>query len=160
MSDRTNNHTTNRIWAGIAAGILTTAALAAVGLGAYRAGQRDDTTIEVVRGSVDEGGARTVVVDGMWRDGWHGTHRGGPGFVLVALLVIGVIALVASRRGRRCEPWSGRPWMAEDHLDRWHRRAHGGDPALSTTTAGPTTATRVEPLESAAGDEAPSDPTG
>ena len=63
MSERTGN----KIWVGIAAGLLTTAVLAMVGIGAYRAGQRSDQTIEVVGQVAGEGDvARTVVVDG-WR---------------------------------------------------------------------------------------------
>jgi len=81
--------TTNKIWAGIAAGVVTTAALAAAGLGGYRLGQRDDRTIEVVGTAGREGGelARTIVVDG---DGWRHGGGPGPGFVLFPLLLIGL----------------------------------------------------------------------
>ena len=92
MSERTGN----KIWVGIAAGLLTTAVLAMVGIGAYRAGQRSDPTIEVVGQVAGEGDvARTVVVDG-WRNGWHGP---GPGFFLIPIVIIGLVLLFAGRRG-------------------------------------------------------------
>ena len=109
-----------KVLAGIAAGLLTTAALVLVGTGAYRAGQRSDATIEVV-GTGVEGGAdlpgRMIVLAGdSWRGGWHGP---GPGIFVFPLIVIGLIVLVVSRRG----PGRG-GWPGGRGLDEWHRQAH------------------------------------
>jgi hypothetical protein len=117
-----------KILAGIAAGLLTTAVLVSVGVGAYRAGERNDRTVEVVGEVVTngEGTSRTVIVpsgDYRWDGGWHGP---GPGFVLFPLVVIGLVLLFASRRGG----WHG-PYRHHDHhrrdddeLREWHRREH------------------------------------
>jgi hypothetical protein len=118
-----------RILAGIAAGLLTVAVLLAVGVGAYRAGERSDTTVEVVGEVVTgtEGATRTVLVPTGatgWHGGWHGP---GFGFVLFPLLVIGVVLLFASRRGG----WRG-PGPCDEDLREWHRRQHGDQPAAPT----------------------------
>jgi hypothetical protein len=119
----------NKKWlTGIAAGILVTAALIAVGVGAYNAGERNATDVQVVGEVVgeDDSAVRTIVVDG---HGW-GWGRGGPGFfpgfVVFPLIVIGIVLLVGSRRRR----WYGPPWRydADPELDAWHRRAHGESP--------------------------------
>jgi hypothetical protein len=115
----------NRKWMfGIAVSVLTAAALILVGVGAYRAGERNaDDDIEVVGEVIGEGGSdgRTIIVD---RDGWD---RDGffPGFFVFPLVVIGVVLLVASRRRR----WYGGPGRyygcdQGDGLDEWHRKAH------------------------------------
>ncbi len=126
MSERTGN----KIWVGIAAGLLTTAVLAMVGIGAYRAGQRSDQTIEVVGQVAGEGDvARTVVVDG-WRNGWHGP---GPGFFLIPIVIIGLVLLFAGRRGGGPRSgWYGPSWDRERELEDWHRRAHEADAATTT----------------------------
>jgi hypothetical protein len=127
-----------KILAGIAAGLLTMAVLISVGVGAYRAGERSDRTVEVVGEVVanGEGTTRTVLVpaDGY---GWHGGGHGpGPGFLLFPLIVIGLVLLFASRRGS----WRGGPYRCrrdhhDDELREWHRREHepaapgGTDPA-------------------------------
>ena len=121
MSERTGS----KIWVGVAAGLITTAVLASVGIGAYRAGQRSDATVEVVGRTVGEGGdvARTVVVDG-WRGGWHGP---GPGLFLFPLLIVGLVLLFATRRSR-WDRWGDR----ERELEDWHRKAHQDDAATRT----------------------------
>jgi hypothetical protein len=111
-----------KILAGIGAGVLTVAVLVTVGVGAYRAGERSDRTIEVVGTAVDngEGTARTVLVpaDGYgWHDGWHGP---GPGLFLFPLIVLGLVLLFASRRGG----WRGPRHYGDDELREWHRRQH------------------------------------
>ena len=133
MTERTSN----KIWAGIAAGLLTTAVLAFVGIGAYRAGQRSEQTIEVVGRVGGEGDvARTVVVEDGWRGGWHGP---GPAIWIVPLIIVGVCLLFASRRGPRYG-WNGGGWQGdpeswrrgyEHERDDWHRRAHASDPGGS-----------------------------
>ena len=89
-----------KILAGIAAGLLTTATLLIVGVGAYRAGERSDRTVEVVGevATTGEGTTRTVLVPAAagWHGGWHGP---GPGFLIFPLIVIGLFLLFASRRG-------------------------------------------------------------
>ncbi len=120
-----------KILAGIAAGLLTTAALLIVGVGAYRAGERSDRTVEVVGEVVTngEGAGRTVVVPAGnygWHDGWHGP---GPGFLLFPLIVIGLALLFASRRGA----WRGPHRYGDDDLREWHRRQHGDEPATPRT---------------------------
>lgn len=123
-----------RIWTGIAAGVLTVAVLGGVAAGAYRAGERSDRTIEVIERSATEGDvARTVVVDGPWRDG------PGPGIIIFPLLVIGLIALFASRRGPG-RGWGPRPMgMEPGGFDDWHRHAHVAAGAPLTPTSSPTT---------------------
>jgi hypothetical protein len=113
-----------KVLAGIAAGVLTTAALLAVGIGAYRAGERSDRTVEVVGEVVanGEGTSRTVLVpaDG-WHGGWHGP---GFGFLVFPLIVVGLGLLFASRRGG----WRGPSYRDRDEeLSAWHRRQHAGD---------------------------------
>ena len=130
MAERTSS----KVWAGVAAGLLTTAVLALVGIGAYRAGQRSDATIEVVGRAVGQSDAtRTVVVDG-WHGGWHGPW---PGFFLFPLIIVGLVILFATRRGRG---WGGGPRDGGDrerHLDDWHRRAHGADVAPASPAVPP-----------------------
>jgi hypothetical protein len=118
----------NRKWlAGIAAGLLVTAALVAVGVGAYRAGERNAEDGEVVGELVRSGEstARTVIID----DGWHRGPGFFPGFVVFPLIVIGIVLLVASRRNGR--GWSGRGYT-EVELAEWHRKAHGEAPPPTT----------------------------
>jgi hypothetical protein len=121
-----------KILAGIAAGLLTTAVLVSVGVGAYRAGERSDRSVEVVGEVVTngEGTTRTVLVpsgdygwNGGWNGGWHGP---GPGFVLFPLIVIGLILLFATRRGGWHGPhrYHGDHWRDDDELREWHRREH------------------------------------
>jgi hypothetical protein len=119
-----------KILAGIAAGLLTTAVLLSVGIGAYRAGERSDQTVQVVGEVVSsgEGTTRTVLVPANgfgWNGGWHGP---GPGFFIFPLFVIGLFVLFASRRGGwrdRCHDYPGR--YDDDRLREWHRHQH--DPA-------------------------------
>ncbi len=117
-----------KILAGIAAGLLTTATLLIVGIGAYRAGERSDRTVEVVGqvASDGEGTTRTVLVPATvgWHGGWHGP---GPGFLLFPLIVIGLFLLFASRRGG----WHGRAarLLATTSSGEWHRRQHSDEPA-------------------------------
>ena len=113
-----------KILAGIAAGLLTTAALLTVGIVAYNAGERSDRTIEVVGEVVanGEGTSRTVLVpaDG-WHGGWHGP---GFGFLIFPLIVIGLIVLFSSRRGGWRGGWRGPYYGDDDELRAWHRRQH------------------------------------
>jgi hypothetical protein len=112
----------NRKWMlGIGAVLLATAALIGVGVGAYRAGERDAADghredRSVVVGEViddGEGSGRRIVIDG---DRWD--RRGFfPGFLVIPLVIGGVVLLIGSRRRH----WHGPgPWS----LDEWHRRAH------------------------------------
>ena len=122
-----------KILAGIAAGLLTTAVLVSVGVGAYHAGERSDRSVEVIGELVTNGEdtSRTVIVpSGDWNDGWNGGWHGpGPGFVVFPLVVIGLILLFASRRGG----WHG-SYRYHDHrrrddeLREWHRREHEPTP--------------------------------
>ena len=117
-----------KILAGIAAGLLTTATLLAVGIGAYRAGERSDRTVEVVGEVVTGEGTSTVLVP---VSGWHGGgwHGPGPGFLIFPLIVLGLILLFASRRSG----WRGPYRYGDDDLREWHRRQHGDEPAPPTT---------------------------
>jgi hypothetical protein len=109
----------NRKWmVGIAAGLLVAAALVIVGAGAYRAGERNATDLEVV--GEGESAGRTIVVDG---DGWYRDDGFFPGFLVFPLVVTGIVLLIASRRRRWCGP--GR--YSEGELEEWHRRAHGDE---------------------------------
>jgi hypothetical protein len=127
-----------KILAGIAAGLLTTAVLFSVGIGAYRAGERSDRTVEVVGQVVSngEGTTRTVLVPANgygWNGGWHGP---GPGFLIFPLVVIGLFVLFASRRGGWQGPHrhhGGYNGYDDDHLREWHRRQH--EPAAPTGDA-------------------------
>jgi len=107
-----------RVMLGIAAGLLATATLIAVGVGSYRAGERRSDSIDVIGESVSEGG-RTIIVDG---DGWR--HGPGFGFLLFPLIIGGLILLFASRRRR----WDGPGWHRGRELEEWHRQAHADDP--------------------------------
>lgn len=80
---------------GIGAGLLSAAALVAVGAGAYELGQRDDR--QVVVSGVESVGGR-VIVD---HDGWGR----GPFPLVFPLLIAGIIFLVISNRRR--QSWSG-----------------------------------------------------
>src|SRR5262245_4514355 len=93
----------NKILAGIAAGLLTVAALVTVGVVAYNAGERSDRADRAVVTEVvsdGEGTARTVLVpaDGYWHGGWRGPGF-GIGFLVFPLVINGIVLLVASRRG-------------------------------------------------------------
>jgi hypothetical protein len=123
----------NRKWlVGIGAGLLVAAALILVGVGAYRAGGRNATDVEVV-GEVVGGGetaVRTIVIDG---GGWHRGPGFFPGFFVFPLIVFGIVLLVASRR----RAWWGPRRYYDDpngELAEWHRRAHGD---ASTPPAAP-----------------------
>lgn len=114
----------NRKWmAGIAAGLLGSAALIGVGVGAYQAGERNATDVEIVGEVIGEGDSagRTIVVDD---DGWHRDRGFFPGFLVFPLVVGGLVLLFASRRRH----WHGPGRYSETELEEWHRRAHGGDP--------------------------------
>jgi hypothetical protein len=112
-----------KVWTGVLAGVLAAGVLLSVGLGAYRAGQRDEVVTRVA------GGGEVVrVIDG--DRGWG--HGPGPGIILFPLLAIGLVALLVSR-GRRgggwCGPGPGEGWgpqsrMPQSSWEDWHRRAH------------------------------------
>jgi hypothetical protein len=117
----------NKVLAGIAAGLLTLAALVTVGVVAYNAGERSDRTVRVVGevATAGEATTRTVVLpDGYWHGGWRGP---GFGFLIFPLIVIGLVLLFASRRGG----WRGRGWY-DDDLGAWHRRQHADEGAAAT----------------------------
>ncbi|MDQ3738329.1 MAG: hypothetical protein M3337_04085 [Actinomycetota bacterium] len=120
-----NINMNKKVLTGIAAGLLTTAAFLIVGIGAYRAGQRSDRTVEVVGelATNGEGSGGTLLVQ---TDSWHGP---GPGFLLFPLIVIGVLVLFASRR----RGWHGPHRYGDEELHQWHRRQHGDEPATPTT---------------------------
>jgi hypothetical protein len=112
-----------KILAGIAAGLLTVAALLTVGIVAYNAGERSDRQAEVVGEVVANGESttRTVLVPA---DGWHGGWRGpGFGFLIFPLIVVGLVLFFASRRGG----WRGPHHYSDDELRAWHRRQHGDE---------------------------------
>ena len=134
-----------RMWTGLLVGLLAAAALVAVGVGAFHAGQNHVVTVTPVAGAPGE----TVRVIG------YG-HWGGPPFgFLFPLLIIGLIVLLVA--GRRRAYW-GRPWGPgwggapgalggpcgpggapggrEAMLADWHQRAHAGPG--TPTDAGPT----------------------
>ena len=124
----------NRKWlVGIGAGVLVAAALILVGAGAYRAGERNATDVEVVGEVVRDGEStvRAIVVDG---DGWHRGPGFFPGFLVFPLIVLGIVLLVASRRRTWCGP---RHYAAEAELADWHRRAHGEVPPTPPSTPPP-----------------------
>jgi len=107
----------------IGASLLVTAALIIVGIGAYRAGERDGTDVEVVGEVIREGelAGRTVVVDA---DRWDGHWGFFPGFFVFPLVVIGLVLLFAQRR----RSWCGPRHYSDDRLADWHRRAHEESP--------------------------------
>ena len=112
-----------KILAGIAAGLLTVAALLTVGIVAYNAGERSDRQVEVVGDVVANGesATRTVLVPA---DGWHGGWRGpGFGFLIFPLIVVGLVLFFASRRGG----WRSPHHYSDDELRAWHRRQHGDE---------------------------------
>ena len=115
-----------KVWTVVLAGVLAASVLLSVGLGAYRAGQRD----EVVTRVAGDGDVVRVIDDGRWG------HGPGPGFFLFPLLGIGLVVLLVSR-GRRaggygggwCGPGPGAGWTPETRtpearMEDWHRRAH------------------------------------
>jgi hypothetical protein len=116
----------NKILAGIAAGLLTVAALVTVGVVAYNAGERSDRAVVTEVVSDGEGTARTVLVpaDGHWHGGWRGPGF-GPGFLVFPLIVTGLVLFFASRRAS----WRGPRGYPDDELQAWHRRQHGDDTA-------------------------------
>jgi hypothetical protein len=117
----------NKVLAGIAAGLLTIAALVTVGVVAYNAGEHSDRTVQVVGevATTGESTARTVVLpNGYWHGGWHGP---GCGFLIFPLIVIGLVLLFASRRGG----WRGPRWY-DDDLQSWHRRQHADGAAAAS----------------------------
>jgi len=124
-----------KVMTGVLAGVLAAGVLLSVGLGAYRAGQRD----EVVARVAGDGEVVRVIDDGRWG------HGPGPGFLLFPLLGIGLVVLLVGR-GRRggygggwCGPGPGAGWgpqsrmreseMRESEMQSWHRRAHEEDPS-------------------------------
>lgn len=113
-----------KIMAGIAAGLLTVAALITVGIVAYNAGERSDRTVEVVGEVVANGESTTravlVPADGHWHGGWRGP---GFGLLIFPLIVIGLVLFFASRRGG----WRDPHHYSDDELRAWHRRQHGDD---------------------------------
>ena len=121
----------NKILGGVAAGLLTVAILASVGLGAYDVGRNDRTSAQVSETSrtVDGSGAGVVVID---RDG----HRGG--FFLFPLFIVGAVLLISRRRhgwGRRGYGGACGPTGSPQGFDDWHQRAHdnGRDSAPPVT---------------------------
>lgn len=145
---------------GVGIGLLMTAAVIIVGIGAYRAGEHDgddrDAVAEVV--SDADGDGRTIVVD---RDDDWGRGPGFfPGFLVFPLVIGGIVFLVASRRrhhwyGQGYGPPSGGPrW-----LDDWHRRAHedpSSTPPPSSAPTQPSTPTPPPP-STPSSSEPPSD---
>ncbi len=136
----------NRIWVGVAAGLLAATALVGVGIGAYRAGQDDDHVTRIVteQGETVRDGGVVRVVD---RDGW-GWRGPGPGFFLFPLLLVGGIFLIArAGRGHRGY-WGhgygyyggpggpGRWGPPEDRVREWHRHLHEEDDRLASTAPG------------------------
>jgi hypothetical protein len=113
-----------KVMAGVAAGLLTVAALLTVGIVAYNAGERSDRSVEVVGEVVadGEGATRTVLVpaDGHWHGGWRGP---GFGFLIFPLIVIGLALFFASRRGG----WRGPHQYTDEELRAWHHRQHGDE---------------------------------
>jgi hypothetical protein len=109
-----------RVWTGVLAGVLAAGVLLSVGLGAYRAGQRDEVVTRVA------GGGEVVrVIDG--DRGWG--HGPGPGIILFPLLAIGLVALLVSRGrgGGWCGPgpgWGPQARMPQSSWEDCHRRAH------------------------------------
>jgi hypothetical protein len=100
---------------GIGAALLSLAALVGVGVTAYELGQ-DDTEHIVVSGTETAG---RVIVE---HDGWR---HGGPGFLIIPLLIIGAIFLLASRRRHGwCGPgYRGPgPWYDGRHDDLYDGR--------------------------------------
>ncbi len=76
---------------------------------------------ELVTG--DEGAGTVIVTDG-WHHGWHGP---GFGFLVFPLVVVGLILLFSSRRGRWGGPWRDR----DEYMREWHRRAHADDATIA-----------------------------
>ncbi len=130
----------NRKWMiGIGVSLLVAASLILVGIGAYRAGERDDAQIQVVGEVLREGEStgRTIVVNG---DGWDGHWGFFPGFFVFPLIVIGLVLLCASRRRRYYGHGYGYPagpgCPPPDDLDEWHRRAHEDEPVQPPSPTG------------------------
>src|SRR3990170_8013710 len=73
---------------GLGIGLLATAALVTVGVTAYELGERETEHV-IVNGT--ETAAGRVIVE---HDGW----RGGPGFLILPLLILGAVFLLSSRR--------------------------------------------------------------
>ncbi len=117
-----------KVLTGIAAGLIVTATLTMVGLGAYRAGQRSDQTVQVI----GEGSAPTLVVPRGGYDGWygHGHGPGGGGFFLFPLLILGLVLFFAARRRGGCRAYGGPGGYAPRHrwddadMQAWHAQEH------------------------------------
>ena len=115
---------------GIGVGVLMAAALLAVAVGAYRAGERNARDIEVAGEVISgDGGSvtRAIVVDD-----WHRGAGFFPGFLVFPLIVVGIVLLVSSRR----RAWYGPPRYYGAELDDWHRRAHGDTSPPAPPTSG------------------------
>lgn len=157
----------NRVWTGVAAGVLAATVLVGVGIGAYRAGQDDDGRVtRVVTEQVEgEDGEIVRVVE---RDGRHGP---GFGFFLIPLVVIGGILLI-TRAGRHRHHWghgygygpgrwggpgSGPGCGPDDPARAWHRRMHEADAADAGVA--PDAGADATPAATPA-DERPTPPTG
>ena len=132
---------TNKLLGGVAAGVLTIAILAGVGLAAYDAGRDDRTSVQVseTAGTTEGGGAGVVVID---RDG----HRGG--FFLFPLFLVGGVLLFTSRRRSWGPGWGPRggngpcgPTGSPHGLKDWHRRAHDSGRDNPSPISGPPSAT-------------------
>lgn len=135
----------NRVWTGVAAGVLAAAVLLGVGIGAYNAGQNDDDNVRVVTEQVGEGSDGDVVrVVERDRD-WHGP---GFGFFLIPLFVILGIVLLTRAGHHRHRYWGGPGWGhgygpgyayrgpgpcgpgdPDNPARAWHRRMHEADEA-------------------------------
>ena len=104
---------------GVGVGLLATAALVTVGVAAYELGERETEHV-IVSGS--ETAAGRLIVE---HDGWR---HGGPGFLILPLLILGAVFLLSSRRrhgwcgpGYRGGPWGPGRWDAADERYRDER---------------------------------------
>ena len=97
---------------GLGIGLLATAALVTVGVTAYELGERETEHV-IVSGT--ETAAGRVIVE---HDGW----RGGPGFLILPLLILGAVFLLSSRRRHGwCGPGYRDERFRSERYD-WERR--------------------------------------
>lgn len=96
---------------GLGIGLLATAALVTVGVTAYELGERETEHV-IVSGT--ETAAGRVIVE---HDGW----RGGPGFLILPLLILGAVFLLSSRRRHG--------WCGPGYRDEWYRDGRDRDDA-------------------------------